>query len=721
MRIATILVTLALLVLRVQGAASAINGELFVAAGTSGTNALPTSRTTNVTINATSKAADGTAAYAFDTSLAHTFGDLLEFKNNGSLTFNFKAEGGFEVLDPAGNEQGITVFSGFQPNTYQTLAPFYFITTISNVDVLKLEPGKADGSTPYKFDTSVAHTSGNLFELDNNGTLKTSIDYNGLISTYALAASNGSDAANYYPSLAELVSPNPEGGSNIGALQSADADFKFQLSTSAGGGTNYVLFQPKVAASTTPYYLNSGVAHTSGNLLEIANRSTNALVLDYNGGLTLGRTAAQGSITLSDSDGSNTHRRVAASAITTDINEIGPGAPFNGIPYYTISSTTNFTMAGVTIGSGLSLVAGTLSATGGSGGGNLQNTGTPVVRNIPAYSDTTGTNVGPATAILITGTNDTTIITANAGSITGSGATGFESHTGTWNTSGNPTGFLWNITNTASGSTALLADFQTDNTTRFKISKAGLLTAASSILASGGGNDVGALTSSGLSINNRGSLTAASDGNWIIRDAAATGFNALILGPTDGTANNATIQGNTASGTDIAAGGIAYQGGASTGTGRGGYVQLRTSPSGSTGSTTNASQTRLFVPAKAVTLTESSATTVATIACATGNYVGCNAIITVYATDATDFQARTLNIPIAAVNKAGTVTGGVGTAVEAVAVSTGTLTATITAVANGNAVDIKVNAVSSLTQTTLQATLVIDGINSNGTAAVTEI
>jgi hypothetical protein len=93
----------------------------------------------------------------------------------------------------------------------------------------------------------------------------------------------------------------------------------------------------------------------------------------------------------------------------------------------------------------------------------------------------------------------------------------------------------------------------------------------------------------------------------------------------------------------------------------------------------------------------------------------------VTADDGTDFQSKSDEVSIDAVNKGGTVTvGAVTDASIATAASSGTLTATYTAVANGNGVDIKCNAVSSLTQTTLRVKYVVTAINSNDAGAINE-
>ena len=77
---------------------------------------------------------------------------------------------------------------------------------------------------------------------------------------------------------------------------------------------------------------------------------------------------------------------------------------------------------------------------------------------------------------------------------------------------------------------------------------------------------------------------------------------------------------------------------------------------------------------------------------------------TIVANDGTDYQTRSGMFNFSLVNKGGTETAGLGTVMnESVAVSTGTLTVTFdTDTSPTNAVDIRANAVSSLTQTTLQ-------------------
>lgn len=128
---------------------------------------------------------------------------------------------------------------------------------------------------------------------------------------------------------------------------------------------------------------------------------------------------------------------------------------------------------------------------------------------------------------------------------------------------------------------------------------------------------------------------------------------------------------------------------------------------------------RDLIVGAARTLTESSATDVVQLAVASGSATGATIEWSVYATDATDFQLRRGATYIAAVNKAGTETctvGDIGTPV--VAVSAGTLTASTTcSTSPTNAVNFQINAVSSLTQTTLRVTYRV--IRDEGTGVIT--
>lgn len=78
--------------------------------------------------------------------------------------------------------------------------------------------------------------------------------------------------------------------------------------------------------------------------------------------------------------------------------------------------------------------------------------------------------------------NNTLIVTSpqlslTANTLTGSSSTSALSISQTWNTTGNPTAILLNVTNTASGSSSNLMDLQVGGVSQFKVSKAGVTTA----------------------------------------------------------------------------------------------------------------------------------------------------------------------------------------------------------------------------------------------------
>mgnify|MGYP000072426199 CR=1 FL=1 len=80
--------------------------------------------------------------------------------------------------------------------------------------------------------------------------------------------------------------------------------------------------------------------------------------------------------------------------------------------------------------------------------------------------------VGVQTATSKVAVTDTTL--AASGSLAGSALTVNQ----TWNTTGNPTAILSNVTNTASGSTSKLMDLQVGGSSKFSVAKDGSLTLA---------------------------------------------------------------------------------------------------------------------------------------------------------------------------------------------------------------------------------------------------
>lgn len=139
-------------------------------------------------------------------------------------------------------------------------------------------------------------------------------------------------------------------------------------------------------------------------------------------------------------------------------------------------------------------------------------------------------------------------------------------------------------------------------------------------------------------------------------------------------------------------------------------------------------QGRLYFSGGAKTLTESSATGVVDISLASNTVCGGTFRYTIQSSDATpDHQALRGEVQFTAVNKAGALTitdntvAGVPANAAACACSAGTLTATFTTTAGASKFTLNLNAVSSLTQTTLNVrpNVVLDGGGASTTCNAT--
>ena len=311
----------------------------------------------------------------------------------------------------------------------------------------------------------------------------------------------------------------------------------------------------------------------------------------------------------------------------------------------------------------------------------------------------------------------------------------------TWNASAtNFNVFKVNATTTSSATNSTLMDLQTNGVTAAKFTQSGDLQMGSRLRL---GTQVMLQEQAGTGLYVRNSAdtgwgyiiadifqaqTRVTAGSAILSSDSVSinGTTRVILqsgydqGTSSFTVQGQGIKSGDGSGTDQIGSDTPIAGGRSTGTGRGGAIFTSTSLSAaSTGSGVNGYSTRSFVSAKPVDLTESSATLFANITLPTGNVLGCILHGTVYANDGTDFQVLKSHVNIGAVNKAGTVTTSLTQTDGTTAASSGTLTCTYTAVANGSGVDIKANAVSSLTQTVLRVKWSIVSLDSDGAATVT--
>jgi hypothetical protein len=202
-------------------------------------------------------------------------------------------------------------------------------------------------------------------------------------------------------------------------------------------------------------------------------------------------------------------------------------------------------------------------------------------------------------------------------------------------------------------------------------------------------------------------LDAANNDVIMVRRAAAN----LQLGNSDAAAPVAqtlSVQNVIATTGDTAGVPWTLAGSLGTGSGAGGAIVLRTAYPGAASTTQNTLSTRDFKPSGWTTLTESAATATATLTFGASRAVAALFFVTIEANDGTDYQSMSYYVQVNSVRKAtgNTVTtvAVIGTPPAVASTSATTLTAAFTATEGAAATTINVNAVSSLTQTTLRAT-----------------
>ncbi|MCE9608913.1 MAG: hypothetical protein K8R23_01670 [Chthoniobacter sp.] len=282
------------------------------------------------------------------------------------------------------------------------------------------------------------------------------------------------------------------------------------------------------------------------------------------------------------------------------------------------------------------------------------------------------------------------------------------------------------VTDTTSAAGSLLQDWQVGGMSKLGLRKDGTLlgpTNTTELALEAGG--FGRLSYAGLPVVSWnqtagwmfGSSIPMSWNNDLIlgRDGAAT----LQLGQDAATTIPQTLKAHDGVGTDKDGADVTLAGGSGTGTGRGGAVQTATALSGATGGTQGALSTRTYQSARPTILTDSAATTIASITLANGKHLGGRLLVTVAAEDTTDFQVHSATLVFSAVNQGGVVVANISAESSATdAFTAGTLTTAWTIVQNGAAVNIKCNAASSLTGAVLTCKWIAD-LNSNDPAVVT--
>lgn len=229
---------------------------------------------------------------------------------------------------------------------------------------------------------------------------------------------------------------------------------------------------------------------------------------------------------------------------------------------------------------------------------------------------------------------------------------------------------------------------------------------------------VGATT---LTLSNAGSaatalprVTLPSTGQLTFNnDVFVTRRNAAVLnlGAADaaGPVSQAlSVQGVVAGTADTAGVPFYIEGSRSTGSGAGGAIVFETTYPGAAAAVQNALSHRSFVASGWTTLTESAATSIATVTFGASSAVSAEFFVTIEANDGTDYQSLTSRVRVSSVRKAAgnTVSSVSLIGTDTLAESTGasTLTSTFTVTEGASAVTLKANAVSSLAQTVLRAT-----------------
>jgi hypothetical protein len=107
--------------------------------------------------------------------------------------------------------------------------------------------------------------------------------------------------------------------------------------------------------------------------------------------------------------------------------------------------------------------------------------------------------------------------------LTGSSSTSALSISQTWNTTGNPTAILLNVTNTASAGTSRLIDLIVGGNSRFSVDNAGRLIA---------GNSISAQSGSTIGWSSSTFMQAPSDGVFRLSNNGGTGFDRIQFGGT---------------------------------------------------------------------------------------------------------------------------------------------------------------------------------------------
>jgi hypothetical protein len=501
-------------------------------------------------------------------------------------------------------------------------------------------------------------------------------------------------------------------------LSSPDVDRSWiRFRDKANRGANNVLFlNPNAGAANTPYRLDTSILHTSGNLFEVANSNSLLAYVTYAGGLGLvDGSSHSATLTPSSSALSFNHSEAAASyqfnVASTLHYQMGTTAfsPMQGTEYL---GDTGHSWVNAFLGTIYLNYAANVYITSGTGspeGVITAGVGSMFIRRdggastVVYHKETGVSNTGwVAYTRAVPGGSSTELQYRNGGSFGGIANINY-------NSSSN--GIIFSVATGIDGPSLLFTNSQYGITEKIYMNGSGYM--AFDDLSGIGGWSFLSGGSRYLTVD-AGGIQPVTDNTLSLGGGSTTGWT--TVGSRIYTTPNVT--GSNQAGVDLL-----LRGGKGTGTGKGGALNFATFLSGassSTGHQTN--QVRFFAPAKAVALTESTATSFFQINCDTNKSVGGLLTCTVTASDGTDTQTLSTLLLFDASNKAGTITltfTPVCTNAVAETALGSTLTATFTAAPSNLSAILKCNAVSSLTQTILEVRWVGSGINGNGSSAVT--